>query len=107
MGIKGSKQTNEADLTANLLLERLNQISGLTSKKMFGGFGIFHEGKMFALVNSQGEVYLKTDESIHAKFEEADSKQHARMPYFSLPERVLDNIDDLISWSKESIEISK
>ena len=54
MGTKGDQQTGAAQLSAELFCERLNTIEGVTSEKMFGGFGIFHEGQMFALVNSNG-----------------------------------------------------
>ena len=46
MGEKGKKLSQESVISAELLLEKLSQIGGLTSKKMFGGHGIFHEGKM-------------------------------------------------------------
>ncbi len=107
MGIKGDQLSNEASISAELFSEKLNEISGITSKKMFGGFGIFHEGKMFALVNSKGETYLKADESISQKFEAIGAHQHGRMPYFSIPEDIFSDQEKLVQWAKESIEISK
>jgi DNA transformation protein len=68
MGTKGDQLSSEASISTELFSEKLSQISGITSKKMFSGYGIFHEGKMFALVNSKGEIYLKADESISQKF---------------------------------------
>ena len=107
MGIKGDHQTGDAHLSAELFCERLNTIEGITSKKMFGGFGIFHEGKMFALVNSNGEVFLKSDETIQAKFENTGSHSHGKMPYFSIPESVLNDAETLVRWAQDSIDISK
>ena len=66
-----------------------------------------HKGKMFALVNSNGQVYLKTDETIKAKFDDAGAHQHGKMPYFSLPDEVFKDHKSLISWARESIAISK
>ena len=60
MGAKGDKLSNDAGLIVELFIERLSNISGITSKKMFGGYGVFHGGKMFGLVNSKGEIYLKS-----------------------------------------------
>lgn len=74
---------------------------------MFGGYGIFQDDKMFALVNSKGEIYLKADESMKEKFETAGSNQHGRMPYYTLPEDLLQDPDKLTKWAKESIDISK
>ena len=107
MGIKGNKLSNDATLSVELLKEKLIQISGITSKKMFGGFGVFHEGKMFALVNSKGEMYLKINDSIRPKFEEAGAHQYGKMPYFSIPEAVFNDLEKLVRWAEESIEISK
>ena len=107
MGLKGDKLSNEAALTTELFTEKMSQISGITSKKMFGGYGIFHDEKMFGLVNPKGEIYLKADDSIKKKFELVGSHSHGRMPYFSLPEDLLLDSEKLTKWVKESIEISK
>ena len=87
MGLKGDK------LSTELFTDKLSQISIIISKKMFGGYGISHDEKMFALVNSKGEIYLKTDESIKEKFKTVGSHQHGRTPYFSLPEDLLFDTD--------------
>ena len=76
-------------------------------KKMFGGYGIFEQDKMFGLIDSQGVVFFKIDESNLAKFEEAGSKKHAKMPYFSVPEDVLNNDSLLEEWAGISIRILK
>ena len=101
MGIKGNKLSNDATFSVELLKEKLIQISGITSKKMFGGFGVFHDSKMFALVNSMGEMYLKIDDSIRPKFEEAGAHQHGKMPYFSIPESVFNDLEKLVQWAEE------
>jgi len=54
MGVKGDKTSQDSVLAAELLVEKLISIGSITSKKMFGGHGIFHEGKMFAIVDSKG-----------------------------------------------------
>ena len=107
MGNKGDKLSNDASISTKLLTNRLSQKSDISSKKMFGGFGIFHGEKMFGLVNSKGEIYLKSDAGIQAKFDEHGSRQHGKMPYFSLPDNVFNDAENLIIWAKDSIDISK
>lgn len=107
MGKKGDKHTSAAAETAALWEAKLDPIGGITTKKMFGGYGIFHEGKMFGMVNSKGEAFLKTNEEIQAKFEAAGSQRHAKMPYYTLPESVVINHEEWVEWAKESIRISK
>ncbi len=72
MGIKGDKLTQDSVSTAEELVNKLDCICGITSKRMFGGNGIFCEGKMFALVDSKGQCFLKVDDSIKKDFEEKD-----------------------------------
>ena len=107
MGAKGDQLTNDASISSDLLIEKLSSIDAITSKKMFGGYGIFHDGKMFALINSTGEIYLKADDTIVSKFEDAGSPQHGKMPYFLLPKSVLLDQEIFVQWAKESINILK
>lgn len=106
MGQKGDKYTGEAQLSADLLIEKLGSISGITSKKMFGGHGFFHDGKMFGIIDSKGQAFLKTNESTKVKFEASGSNSHAKMPYHSIPEGIFQS-EELIDWVNESILISK
>ena len=86
---------------------RILPLGGITHKKMFGGYGVFEEGTMFALITSEGNVHLKADDSNRAQFEDAGAKKHARMPYYQVPEEVLEDEDVLMKWTQESIALSK
>ena len=44
---------------------------------------------------------------IRPKFEQAGSHSHGKMPYFSVPDSVMDDFDELIPWANESIRLSK
>ena len=107
MGKKGDKLSKDSDLAVNLLIEKLESIKGLSNKRMFGGYGVFHEGRMFSIVDSSGQCYLKVDDSSRSAFEEKDSQKHSRMPYFSIPETIFNDPDLLVAWAKTSIELSK
>jgi DNA transformation protein len=107
MGEKGKKLSQESVLTTELLLEKISQIGGITSKKMFGGHGIFHEGKMFGIVDAKGQSYLKADDSNKPDFEAFGSHKHSRMPYLSIPEKIFNDPEILVAWAKKSIDIPK
>ena len=107
MGEKGNKLSQESVLTAELLLDKLSQIGDITTKKMFGGYGIFHEGKMFGIIDPKGQSYLKADDSNRPDFEALGCHKHSRMPYFSIPENVLSDPEILATWARKSIESSK
>ena len=69
MRVKGAKQNQEAILSAELLAQKLGAIEDVGMKRMFGGTGVFHEGKMFGIVDSRGNYFFKVDETNKADFE--------------------------------------
>ena len=73
---------------------------------MFGGYGIFESGVMFALVNSHGDPFLKADETNRSRFEKVKAKQHGKMPYFQVPPAVLKDKKVLTEWARASIEVA-
>lgn len=107
MGLKGDKHTPDAQLSADLLLEKLSPIGGITSKKMFGGHGIFHDNKMFGMVDSKGQPFLKTNESVEQDFIKKGSIRHGKMPYHTIPDEILKSTSELIELAKKSIDLSK
>ncbi len=105
MGQKGDKHTNEAQLTADLLLEKLSSLNGITSKKMFGGHGIFHNGKMFGMVDSNGNCALKADGALEKEYQNLGGQKHGKMPYYTIPDNIF-NSNEFISLAKKSIAIA-
>ena len=73
---------------------------------MFGGYGVFESGTMFALVTKEGGVYLKSGEANLARFEQAGANKHGRMPYYQIPENVFEDDSQLMEWAQEAIEVS-
>lgn len=89
------------------LLVQLTTIEGVTSKRMFGGHGIFHDGKMFGMVTAKGQRYFKADESNLSNYTDKGSEKHSRMPYYSIPEDIMEDDALLLSWAEKAIVISK
>ena len=50
------------------VLEILAPLGDVTTKRMFGGYGIFLDAKMFALVNKAEELYLKAGDQNRQSF---------------------------------------
>ena len=107
MGQKGDKMTSASGITAELVTAKLETIDGLSMKKMFGGYGIFHDGSMFGLIDSKGKMFLKSNETIQSYFDALGSEQHSRMPYYSIPEDMLNDHDRLVEMTRRSISILK
>ncbi len=104
MGEKGAKATAEGQLKADLFLEKLSPLGGVTSKKMFGGHGIFHDGSMFGIVDSKGVAFLKAKDEVKDQLIELGGYQHSRMPYYSVSVEVMQS-DSFIEIAKRSLDI--
>jgi DNA transformation protein len=83
-------------------------------RRMFGGVGIFRDGLMIALV-ADGELYLKADAETAPSFE-ADKmrpftygkgKKRVVMSYWRLPDRLLDDTDELAVWARAAMGAAK
>jgi TfoX/Sxy family transcriptional regulator of competence genes len=78
MGTKGERSTALAGETAERFVQRLASIGGVSARKMFAGFGVFHDETMFAIVDSHGDVFLKSAEG------GPEEEKHPRMPYYRI-----------------------
>lgn len=107
LGIKGDKMTEHSVISAEELLEKLASINGLRSKKMFGGHGLFHEDKMFGLIDSKGTAFLKVKKGKEEEYTSVGAHQHSRMPYYSIPDKVFNDPDLLSEWANVAIAMSK
>lgn len=104
MGEKGARLTAEATARAEQLVEEWQSLGPVTSKRMFGGHGIFHDGSMFAMVDSRAHVYLKAKGDHSQVYEDAGAVKHDRMPYWSVSREVADDEDLLREWAKRAID---
>jgi DNA transformation protein and related proteins len=107
MGEKGVKQTKVAYEMGEALVKTLSVIGDVNGRKMFGGYGIFTEDAMFAMVSSKGDIHFKVDDSNRQNYEAAGSLQFHNMPYYQLPEAIFQNEDVLFAWAKESMAIAQ
>ena len=89
----------------DFVLGDLNQIGGITWKSMFGGFGLFHDVVMFALI-SEDTLYFKVAEYNQQDYVASKCPQFRSMPYFRVPDDVLEDKSTLIIWARKSINVA-
>lgn len=95
------------------VLDQLSKWGDVSVRRMFGGAGLYRDGKMFALI--AGDVtYLKVDETNRDKFVAAGSTPFKPFPqkptimsYYEVPAEVLEDPEELIEWAEESLLIQK
>ena len=88
MGEKGSKQSEAASAAAAEIVDDLAVLGDVRSKKRFGGFGVFCEDTMFAIVDPSGRVFMRADDTIATELEEGGGERHGRMPYWSVGDSI-------------------
>ena len=89
------------------LHEVFQDFGAISVRKMFGGYGIYHDGLMFALV-ADDTLYLKVDDSTKQQFIDKDlspfeyhkSGKIILMPYYLAPEEIYDDPDEAVYWAR-------
>ena len=107
MGTKGAKLNPAATSEADALAADLQPLGPVEAKKMFGGYGVFADGVMFALVDSDGAAHLRVGPDTQPRFEAAGSAKHGRMPYWSIPAAVRSDSAALVEWATESLAVAR
>ena len=103
MGEKGKSMSGAAPPVAEAMVDGFAALGDVSSKKMFGGFGIFADGVMFALVDPGGGAFVKIPPGEEERFAE----RHGRMPYGLVPEAVLSDPVELESWGRISLAAAR
>jgi DNA transformation protein len=106
VGESGARYLDDVGRFAEELVEALAPLGDLSWRKMFGGAGLFVDGSMFALVDSSSRLHLKADDANRARFEDTGSARHDRMPYYAVPDDILDDDAALLSWAASSVEVA-
>jgi DNA transformation protein len=91
----------------------MSEIDGVSARAMFGGFGMYKDGVIFGLI-VENQLYFKVDETTVEKYKKLGSKPFeyemrgkvSAMPYWLVPEPILDDAEELRAWVEEAEEIS-
>lgn len=91
----------------DFILELLQAWRPVTARRMFGGYGLYHTGVMFALV-SDGTLYLKVDDETRGVFEAAglspfiyETKgRRVALSYHRAPDAMLDEPEMAREWAE-------
>ena len=89
------------------VMQKLAPLGTVTSRAMFGGYGIFHEGLMFALI-SDDTLYFKVADQNRDMYEKAGSTVFPHgISYWEVPAEVLEDDPKLQEWAAISIKIAQ
>ena len=95
------------------VLEQLERTGRVTSRRMFGGVGLYCDGLFFGLVDD-GTLYLKVDDTTRPDYETRGmkplrpfrDKPEVSLTYYTVPADVLDDAEQLVIWARRSVAIA-
>jgi DNA transformation protein len=93
------------------LHEIFEQFGPIRSRRMFGGFGIYRDSLMFALV-ANDQLYLKADVEVASyfarlqlpAFEYVKNGKTTRLSYYLAPAEILEDPEQAAIWARRSYE---
>jgi DNA transformation protein len=100
--------SNEEQEFASYVVDLMQTIGPVYSKRMFGGYGIFLEGLMFALI-ADSVLYLKADKESEGDFTERGLEPFTynkkgklmKMSYYQAPEEALEDGEIMNEWGNK------
>lgn len=83
----------------------------IDARRMFGGYGIYHDGLMFAIVMDD-VLYLKADKKSAAFFERGGlpkfsyqrNGRTATLSFYCAPETIMEDSGEALSWAHRALE---
>jgi DNA transformation protein len=108
--------TVSADYAA-FVVDQLSQSlsSKVTSRRMFGGVGLYYADLFFALIAADA-VFFKVDDSNRADYVARGCQAFQplmrdqtvySMSYFAVPPEVLEDAEDLAPWARKAIAVAR
>ena len=104
------RQVIAYDIVMSQYIDFLHEVFELfgviTTRRMFGGYGIYHQGLMFGLV-ADDELYLKVDKTSISVFDERNlaafeydkNGKVMQMSYHKAPEEIFDEPEQANYWA--------
>jgi DNA transformation protein len=93
------------------VLEQLSGAGGISSRRMFGAFGLYRNGMFFGIISGD-TLFFKVSDATRADYE---SRRMARfrpyrnkplvsMSYYEVPADVLEDADECVRWAMRAVE---
>jgi DNA transformation protein len=93
------------------VLEQLEGVRGVVTKRMFGGVGIYGDGVFFALIDND-TLFFKVDDELRPQYRARRMPAWKPIPgkpasegYYQVPPGVLEDSEQLAKWAKQSIAV--
>ena len=95
------------------VLEQVARTGRITSRRMFGGVGIYSDGQFFGLI-AQDTLYFKVGDATRPDYEARgmipfrpyEDRPEVSMSYYTVPADILDDAEELVAWARKAVAIA-
>jgi len=90
------------------VLDQFGGLSGIESRAMFGGHGLYRDGTFFAIV-FRGRLYFRTSEATRPEYEARGmkrfrpSERQTLTSYYEVPTNVLEDPAEIAHWARAAL----
>lgn len=91
-------------------IERLARVVPVSFRRIFNGYGIYHQGVQFAIVVND-HLYFRADDLSRQLYQnkgmapfQPGAVERAESSFYQLPDEVLENPAELIYWMRTAVE---
>lgn len=90
------------------VVDQLSQLKSVTSRRMFGGIGLYQATTFFAIID-EGRLYFVTDDGTRGEYVERGMAPFQYAPgklihtYYEVPVDVLEDSDALNEWARAAV----
>lgn len=111
---KSKRGPKPSDPVVARALALLTPLGPVTARAMFGGHGLYLEGRIFAII-AWDRLYFRTDAETKADFARAGGAafvyegrgKAVEMPYSTAPEAAMSSAETLLPWAELAVAASR
>ncbi len=95
------------------VLEQVARTGRVTSRRMFGGVGLYSDGQFFGLI-ADDTLYFKVGDETRPAYEARgmipfrpyEDRPEVSMSYYTVPADILDDAEELVIWARRAVAIA-
>jgi DNA transformation protein len=96
------------------MLEQWRGLGSVTSRRMFGGAGLYTDGAFFAVLDND-QLFFKVNDETRPAYQKLGAQPWDPMPgreqpsqgYFEVPASVIDDRDELVVWARQAVGVAR
>ena len=103
----GPPRRRRSDSFKDFVLDQLSAMPDLTGRAMFGGYGLYFQGRFFAIIH-RGRLFFKTHDLTQPFYRSRGMQPFRPSPrrilarYYEVPLDILEDPQDLAAWARNA-----